>query len=158
MRARSTVSRTRRSALSAMRSIVRTVCRRAGTHLRLNKWTPDQQRTTEPVLGPRGARTRVQGRRAAQHPGHVGGRKFLPQRHQLPGLLRRRICKKTICYWIFDHGTAFADPSAVKVKGRAMRHLSEFCHAAGSRRRVVRTGYPAIADLIEIVRSAIDRL
>jgi len=36
-----------------------------------NYMGPNQQRTTEPVLGPRTARTRVQGRRVAQHPGHV---------------------------------------------------------------------------------------
>ncbi len=41
-----------------------------GTHRRLD---PDQQRTTEPVLGPRGARTRVQVRRAAQYPGTGSG-------------------------------------------------------------------------------------
>jgi hypothetical protein len=35
------------------------------------RWTPDQQRITEPVLGPREARTRVQMRRAAQHPGNA---------------------------------------------------------------------------------------
>src|ERR1700694_600660 len=49
-------------------------------------------------------------------------------------------------------------PWTVKVKGRPARHLSEFCHAACSWRRVVRTGCPPIADLVEIVVSAIDRL
>src|SRR5258705_534032 len=38
-----------------------------------------------------------------------------------------------------------------------MRHLSEFRHAAGSWRRVVRTGCAAVADVIETVVSAIDR-
>src|SRR5437667_4337620 len=65
MRAGSTVSRTRCSASSAL-------LRRAGSQSPYTTtWAPDQQRTTEPVLGPRTARTRVQGRRVAQHPGHV---------------------------------------------------------------------------------------
>src|SRR5713226_6985121 len=54
------------------------------------------------------------------------GRKFLPQRHQLPGQpdgLRDHIPR---FYWFFRDGTAFADPYAAKVKGRAMRHWSEF--------------------------------
>jgi len=39
-----------------------TVHRRAGIQCGLDdRWTPDQQRTTEPVLGPRETRTRVQG-------------------------------------------------------------------------------------------------
>src|SRR5258705_11044689 len=38
-----------------------------------------------------------------------------------------------------------------------MRHLSEFRRAAGSWRRVVRTGCAAVADVIETVVSAIDR-
>ena len=38
-----------------------------------------------------------------------------------------------------------------------MRHLSGFCHADGSWRRVDRTGCAAVADIVEIVLSAIDR-
>ncbi len=37
-----------------------------------------------------------------------------------------------------------------------MRHLSEVCHAAGFWRRVVGTGCAAVADVVEIVLSAID--
>jgi hypothetical protein len=38
-----------------------------------------------------------------------------------------------------------------------MRHLSGVCHADGSWRRVDRTGRAAVADVVEIVVSAIDR-
>src|SRR6476646_5466229 len=38
-----------------------------------------------------------------------------------------------------------------------MRRLSGFCHAAGSWRRVDRTGCAAVADVAEIVLSTIDR-
>src|SRR5258706_11201107 len=38
-----------------------------------------------------------------------------------------------------------------------MRHLSEFRHAAGSWRRVVRTGCAAVADVAETAVAAIDR-
>src|SRR5260370_30050879 len=38
-----------------------------------------------------------------------------------------------------------------------MRHLSGFCHAAGSGRRIDRTGCAAVADVIETVVSAINR-
>src|SRR6266446_9252265 len=86
-----------------------------------------------------------------------GRRKILPQRHQLPGSPDRSRCKKPRFYSVFEHGTGFADPWAGKVKGRAMRHLSGFCHAAGSWRRVDRTGCAAVADVVEIVVSAIDR-
>ena len=90
--------------------------------------------------------------------GHVDGRKFLPRRHQLPGSPDRSRCKKPRFCWLFHDGTAFADTSAGKVKGRAMRHLSGFCHADGSWRRIDRTGCAALADVVEIVLSAIDRL
>src|ERR1700687_5422293 len=78
--------------------------------------------------------------------------------YQLPGPPGRSRCKKTSFYWAFHHGMAFADPSAVNAKGRAMGHLSEFCHAACSWRRVVGTGCPPVTDLVEIGLSAIDRL
>src|SRR6202034_2210459 len=43
-------------------------------------------------------------------------------------------------------------------EGRALRRLSEFCHAVCSWRRVVRTGRHPIVDLIGPVVVAIDRL
>src|SRR6266446_5300334 len=46
------------------------------------------------------------------------GRKILPQRHQLPGSLDLSRCKKPRFYSVFDDGTAFADPSAGKVRPR----------------------------------------
>jgi len=54
-------SRTRCSVLPAMRSIVRSRCTAepGPKAMRSAQWTPDQQRTAEPVLWPRGARTRV---------------------------------------------------------------------------------------------------
>src|SRR6266404_7694602 len=88
---------------------------------------------------------------------NVSRRKILPQRHQLPGKMDGSRYRKPTFYWLFRAGTAFADLWAVKVRGRAVRHLSEFCYAACSWRRVVRIGRPPITDLVEIV-SKIDRL
>jgi hypothetical protein len=53
-------------------------------------------------------------RRGAQHPGN-GGRKILPQRHQLPGVTGHRGYQKPIFYWLFGDGTVLADRSAWKV-------------------------------------------
>jgi hypothetical protein len=53
-----------------------------------------------------------------------GGRKNLPQRHQLPGLSPRSIPEKPVYYWAFRAGTTFADLFAMKVNA-AMRLLSE---------------------------------
>jgi hypothetical protein len=51
-----------------MQSIVRSRCStEPAPEERTSSWSPDQQRITEPVHGPREARTRF----AAQHPGEL---------------------------------------------------------------------------------------
>jgi hypothetical protein len=54
----------------------------------------------------------------------LSGRKILPLRHQLPGMLNRSGREKPSFYWAFPHGTGFANQSAWKL-GRVRRQLSE---------------------------------
>ncbi len=83
------------------------------------------------------------------------GRKILPRRHQLPGGPRPfRTPKNPDFIGFFAMARGLLIHRAVKVRGRALRHLSEFCHAVCSWRRVVRAGRDPIADLVEIVVGA----
>ena len=56
--------------------------------------------------------------RNKEHPGHVDGRKILPQRHELPGRGDRSGYKKPLFYWVFRGGTALADQSVSKQQPR----------------------------------------
>jgi hypothetical protein len=87
----------------------------------------------------------------------LSGRKILPQRHQLPGMLNRSDREKPSFYRVFPHGTGFADHSAWKL-GRVTRQLSELCHAVCSWRRDRRAGRRQFADLVGCVLAAIERL
>ena len=78
------------------------------------------------------------------------GRKILPQRHQLPGMLSRSGREKPPIYWVFPDGTGFADQPAWKL-GRMTRQLSELCHAVCSWRRDRRAGRRQFTDFVERV-------
>ena len=85
-------------------------------------------------------------------------RKILPRRHQLPGSADRRAATKKSCFIGFFAMARRLLIAAWKCKSRAVRHLLEFCHAVCPWRRVVRTGCPPIADVVEIVVVAVHRL